>query len=573
MNPKRAVLIGALVLMMAMAVIPSASALSVTRDRLDLVPGLADSETYTMTMQDNILYVVGVKWYDKELSIYSWEGQGYEAEELSTWDMGDYIYYPTDSIWFEDKLYISAINWSSPDGNDEFYVPLFVFDPDTNDIDVVDTFQHGMIGQMAVWDNLLVLMADYNTIYYSDDPDDGFTAKFIEDDIETVVLGTTDYYYLYDIHNMGITSMGGDLYLQTRNCTWMHDEAKTLMSADDEPLVTTYEHFISESIDLHQLTDVDEDWETEVTTHSLTRILYWRLSGTIKNITNPLFTLQNDEEFGFVSGNAVYTSDDSFSYTRIYNGDSTLYNPEPIFSHRLSSGSTYKDNSIIVNTVNLADNAPACPAPINQPDIGYMVKPQPITKTVMQGFSESVIPVERNAYEIDVTNGERTFIFSNSVQVLWDEVDMYGASVVIASTTGVHTWHVLTIDLTGAIYSLMLILLIAGICCLVWGLGTYNRGFEDYIAFSLAGGLFTGAGLLFFYPSIFLSWLIVFVPIIMFFALLYILPHVADVKKVDFRLKRNDILWIVGIFGFLIILEVFYQVFTNASFPGWLPPP
>lgn len=579
MNPKNSMFVGVLVMVLVLSMIPVASALSVTQERLDPVIGLVDSETYALYAEGTTLYVAGVLWYENQLTFSSWEGAGTDAELLATYDM-EYSYYPMDIMKWDDTFYISVINWSSPDGNDVFSTPLFSWEDGDDELTLVDEFGYGSIGQMAVFGDYLVLMADYNHIIYTDDGDE-WVEKAIVNDIEIFDdSGEYDDYYLYDMHNLGMTVVDDALIVETRNCTWRYRYIPSFMQLDggNQPLAPPPEYNvrIDDTLNFAQLTDLDDDFELEVLSYTLSRVLEWRDS-TYWNATTPLLTMPNDEKFVFTVDNAVYTSTTEYKYNRIYNGDTANYNPEPVSSTKLGADNSYLLDSVIVNTVNAVDNAEVCPDPINMPDIGYvMEKPKPIDlqKKVMQGFdASSVIPVGRDAYAVDTTTGKTDFIFTNSVQILWDEVDLPGASVVISSPTGLFTWHTLTIDLTGAIYSVMLVLLIIGIVFLVFGIATWNKGLEDILSLSLGGSLISAALMLYIFPVMYLSWLIVLLPIALFFVFMYYFVSTYKATKLDFHFKSFDTVWIVIIFAVLIGIEIGTGWFTNSFYPGWLPPP
>jgi hypothetical protein len=575
MNPKRAVLIGAVVLMLAMAVIPTASALTITRTQFDLVPGvLANAETYaTVVGSDNVLYIAAINPYDNELAVYSWEGQGTLAEERATIEMGNYVYTPTDMIEFDGNFYISTMNTTNL-GIDQWETNLYVFDPEDDDIDLAEALPNAMLVQMAVLDDELIVAGDQNVLYSSDDGED-FTTHYLSDTYSF----EEGVWYAYDVYVLGLATMGDQLYVETRNCSSYYEvigykTPNQPMSAPNQPLVGFSP--LDDEIEIYDTDDIDETFSINSTQLSLSRTLNFR-TAVYANYSNPLYVLPSEEAVAIVANSAVYGFDEDYDFSRYFNGDSSYFNPTPVFGSPLIG--VNHDSKVYVNTVNSANQAPSCPSTLFEPPREYGQPPvqklkvsDNVAKKVMQGFDATSAQVStRVTYIVDTITGETQEVFSHTESSLWDATEYSKGSYILVSSTGVFTYHQVILDLSNAINTAMMILLVIGLCFLAFGVLSWNKGFEDILSFSLAGVCLTDAALLFFFPQLYLGYLLLFTGVMAFFIVMYALLKMYPYKQLGFKFETKDAAIVLGIITVVALIEVFTGFFGGLATPPWIP--
>lgn len=568
MNPKRLMTVGVLVLLIAMSIIPVASALTITRTQYELVPGeMANMETYAAVVgSDDILYVAGINTIDNELAVYTWGGQGTLSVEAGTYEMEDYVYTPTDIVEFDGLFYISTVNYTNI-GIPEWETLLFVFDPETGDIDVAATFAHAMLVQMTVFADELVVGADQNYVYVSDDGED-FTGYQLNENPYYFYEGA---WYADDIYVLGVATAQDNLFIETRNCSSMIG-APEYIKNPNQPMSAPNQRMdvaLDDTIAIYDTDDVTDGFGVNTTDLTLSRTLNLR-AGYYTNYTNPLYAMPNGEEVAIVSNSAVYGFDPDYTFRRYYNGDSLSFNPTPVF------GSPYQgvnyESSIYINTINSANNAPSCPVSLFEPPRQFAEKPVLKEQKVMQSIdATSAITSTRVNYLVDTVTGETTEIFSHSPFSMWDGGTYDKGSYYVVTSSGVFTYHQVALDLSGAINSLFLALLIIGIIFLAFGAASWNRGFEDVLSLSLGGALVTTGILLYLFPTLYLTWLLILVPIVTLFILMYVFIKSYKLEKLDFRLQKKDALILLTIFFGVAIVIYFAGDMIGIPSPFWLP--
>jgi len=524
---------GIVLVVVAMMLMPSASALSVTQKKFEPLTGVDNINIYSLSINNNVLYLTGIDVFSNEIVVYSWKGQGYtpvkEAHEKIS-----YEYYPTDTVWFKNRMYITMMNGSAPNLGDHatWSTSLYAFEPSEKTIYEVAKFDRGTLTQATVFGKYLIITGDFNTFYYSTNGVT-FTARNI---LDTLQGEDASNYYLYNNWITGVATVNDMLVFESRNCTYA--SAKSLFGA-----FTLY----SDYINFYSLENLTDNYTVTQTTNKLSRVIIYKNVGNyIYNYTNPIIPLSTNS-IAFVSNRAVSTyNPDTEKITRIIQGDTDM-NPTPLFASHLTN-----DKKFYYMTVGANDNAPSCPAE------GIGATPPSSTWTLN---------------EFDLQSGKKTDVFKHTANYIYDIINYEKGSIVLATSNGAYTYHDVSVSFDAQISQLMFALLIIGIIMIMFGVLSWNKGFEDVISLSAGISLVTTSGILYVYPAIYLSWLLVFVPITLFFLIMYAFIKSYHLEKLDFRLSSMDAIWIVIILAVIVAVEIFTGLISTYVYPAWLPPP
>jgi hypothetical protein len=527
---------GIVLVVVAMMLMPSASALSITQKKFEALAEVENINIYSMDINNNVLYLTGIDVFHNEIVVYSWKGQGYtpvkEAHAKISYD-----YYPTDTVWFKNKMYISLLNGSAPDPHGMTWsTSLYAFDPSEKIIYEVAKFNRGALTQTTVFGKYLIITGDFNTFYYSTNGVT-FTARNILDTIEGE---DSDYYYLYHNWIIGVATVNDMLVFESRNCSYAGD--KTTWFA---PITYT---IYSDYINFYSLKNLTDNYTVTQTTNRPTQVIIYKDVGTHRwNHTNPIFPLSTNS-IAFVSDRAVSTyNPDTGKITRLIQGD-TDRNPAPLFASHLTN-----DKKFYTMTLEGADITPSCP------DLGGGGGSRSRT------WSLTEFDLQSGKKKIDIVKFPTNFIY--------DIINYEKGSIVFATSNGAYTYHDVIVSFDAQISQLMFALLIIGIIMIMFGVLSWNKGFEDVISLSAGISLVTTSGILYVYPAIYLSWLLVLVPITLFFLIMYAFIKTYHLEKLDFRLSSMDAIWIVIILAVIVAVEIFTGLISTYVYPAWLPPP
>lgn len=520
MNPKRTVAIGVLVMLTAMALMPVSSALTVTTTQFEIVSGLGNIETYTMNIHNGDVYVTGVDYFNEEMKIYTLSSTGgghIQSKLVATYEFtGNEIYKPTDSVWFNSKMYITSANLSAPEPSDGnvWQTNLYVYDPDEKVISIAEKLDAGILPQATVFGDYLVVAGDLDQVYYTTDGV-AFTEKTVND-----LPPPSTYQWV-----VGVETQNDELWVMTRNCT-----------LDPEQVV------LNDELNLHYVNNITDNFTKIRTNRAPSRVIMYRSDPGAVNYSIPLYALPNGLDIGFVANQGTYTVDtDTSDFTRVYNGDSDR-NPIPVLT-----SPTDAKNHLYVTTVKDPNNAPVCPA---------VIPPE-------EWLSE------HHVFDVNTETGDATPVVTFEATTVYDVVDAEGFSLLFATSGGLFTQHAVTVNFDAQIQSLMIALLIIGGVLILFGVMSWNRGFEDVIALSVGGGLLATAIALYFFPQIYLSWALILIPVFATFAIMYYFIQTYNLEVLDFRLKSIDAIWILLIVGVLLAIDLSTGYITNTVIPFW----
>lgn len=522
--------VGLTMVLVAVIMMPCVSALTITQEKFEPILGI-DMETYTMAINEKTLYIIGVNEILKEIQIYSWNGIGTSAKKEATIDL-EYDIIPTGATIFKNKLYITTLNKSAPstEGIEDIWTtPLYAYDLAENELYVSAELSNGALTGITTYDTYLVILGDFNTVYYSTN---GVT--FSTKNISVKTGESDEYYYFYRNWNLGLAVNDDKLIVQSRNCSYR--EPKSFFASSE---------LYYDKINFYYLENITDNFTAQATTLSPSRVT---LYGGY-NISSPMMTLGDKTIFSadYSLYYTTYNEDEyKLEFTRVYNGDASS-NPAPLFAPSLTSS----DSVYAITTEK--DNTPSCP-----PFAG------------LSSIPKVIAPTTWHTILLNTKNGKVSETIKQNVANIYDIKNFKYGSIIYATTEGIFTFHSVPVNYDSAIMQLITALLIIGIILIAFGVLSWNKGFEDVLSLSAGITLISTSAILYVYPALYLSWLLVLLPVTLFFAILYAFIKTYHLELLDFRLASIDAMWIVIILAIILAIEVVTGYLSSTFTPSWL---
>ena len=166
---------------------------------------------------------------------------------------------------------------------------------------------------------------------------------------------------------------------------------------------------------------------------------------------------------------------------------------------------------------------------------------------------------ETKIFIYDGNNLLETTVAGNIVYTL----DVYGGTVYAGTNLGLYSLTVTTIADVSRLGYVEWSAFIIGLILLLVAAFTWNEGFED--AMLIGGGLalFTFAGLLLAFPSLYLSYVTLVIPLVVFFVFTFSLNYLLNIQF-SFRHLDKDLRVIAVFLVIMLIIEIATQVFSKA---------